>query len=512
MSIQRCILVSAFVIALTACGSGPNEGVFVDSPVQGLSYASESESGVTDAAGIFLFREDEMTRFFLGDIDLGETLGQELVSPFDLVSGAEPITDARELRRVFNNLTMRIEDPFVTVANIAAMLQGLDQDQDPSNGIVLPEGLSELAAGKSVDFARRLFIFPRDIGLNSLIRDGRADGLWTEGPFPVDYVGVLDHLYSTLGLEPELFRQTVSRGDFDGDGTFDNINTEIYNDAGQVERFESDSDGDGTIDSIFHLTYNERNQVESFQIDNNADGVIDEATDNIYDAFGRLVRSETDSNNDGTPDIIEEREYDDLGNEIRSTRDNDGDGVIDRVQEHEYDANNNQTIFRVDVDGDGTFESETETFFDDNFNVIGTARDDGLDGTINSTSTRVVDANGREIRSENDFDADGTPDIITEREYDALGREIAVNFDSNGDGTVDRITTSTYDELGNEILFERDDGADGTVDRRTTRTVNDEGYITRSETDSDGDGTIDSVFENEYEPGNWFFFFERLFS
>jgi len=135
-----CIL---FVIALlSACGGGGgsddsgNEtltGVFVDSPVKGLRWVSGDLSGTTDAAGTFQYKSGTTVRFYVGDILLGETTGDSVIIPIDIVEGAQNITNS-------------------TVTNIVRFLMTLDNDNDPSNGIEITKAVSDLTTGESVNF------------------------------------------------------------------------------------------------------------------------------------------------------------------------------------------------------------------------------------------------------------------------------------------------------------------------------------------------------------------------
>lgn len=118
-------------IILSACGGGggggsdnsggtpvTKVGVFVDSLVAGVSYQTESKSGITNAAGEYDYIEGETVTFSIGDIILGNATAGPVVTPVDIVDGA---TDA--------------SNPVVT--NIIRLLVTLDDDGDPSNGLDL---------------------------------------------------------------------------------------------------------------------------------------------------------------------------------------------------------------------------------------------------------------------------------------------------------------------------------------------------------------------------------------
>ena len=83
-------------LALGGCGGGggsedtQREGVFVDSPVQGVRYVTASGSGTTNASGVFVYLAGEIVAFYVGDILLGQTSDKAEVTPIDLVAGQLP--------------------------------------------------------------------------------------------------------------------------------------------------------------------------------------------------------------------------------------------------------------------------------------------------------------------------------------------------------------------------------------------------------------------------------------
>ena len=105
---------------LSACGGGGapvTTGIFVDAPVEGLSYSNGWMSGTTDASGRFSYTPGSNVTFSLGGITFPPVAGAAMVTPVDLVSG----TGA--------------QDPAAVA--IARLLQSADADGNPSNGIQL---------------------------------------------------------------------------------------------------------------------------------------------------------------------------------------------------------------------------------------------------------------------------------------------------------------------------------------------------------------------------------------
>jgi len=136
---QNLIMTTIFSVALlSACGGGDNkptvkQGTFIDSAIEGLSYVSGGQSGTTDASGGFSFEDGQTVRFSVGGIVIGEAKAEKVMTPVELVEGAEDETHG-------------------TVINIIRFLQTLDDDGDPNNGIMIPQSIRDLAEGKTVNF------------------------------------------------------------------------------------------------------------------------------------------------------------------------------------------------------------------------------------------------------------------------------------------------------------------------------------------------------------------------
>ncbi len=140
------------VSSLSACGGNGDSGnsnqsssstvvmtgVFLDSPVSGLNYATVSHSGITNDAGEYHYLINQSVTFSIGDIQLGTTTAGAVVTPLLLVNGA---SDA--------------SDPGVT--NIVRLLLTLDIDDNPDNGIEISSTARDASAGLSFDFSSNSF-------------------------------------------------------------------------------------------------------------------------------------------------------------------------------------------------------------------------------------------------------------------------------------------------------------------------------------------------------------------
>ncbi len=109
------------------------QGIFMDSAVEGLEYETETQFGVTDHDGTFMYMEGETVMFHVGDIVLGEAHAQSMMTPIDLVNGA-------------------MDETHPMVINMARFIQTLDEDMDPENGITITEEMRTAMIGHMIDF------------------------------------------------------------------------------------------------------------------------------------------------------------------------------------------------------------------------------------------------------------------------------------------------------------------------------------------------------------------------
>lgn len=107
-------------------------GVFIDSAVQGLNYKTATQEGTTNAQGEFIYQLGETITFSIGGIEFPSVEVKTEITPLDIFK-----TD---------------DTSHVGVVNMLQLLQSLDDDAMPENGITLREEIHTLAANFSVDF------------------------------------------------------------------------------------------------------------------------------------------------------------------------------------------------------------------------------------------------------------------------------------------------------------------------------------------------------------------------
>jgi hypothetical protein len=185
-----------------------NYGYYYDSLVSGLSYESNGKAGVQTGVtgeeseggpGSFRYVEGDTVSFSLGDTVLGDSEAQERVTPFDLagldkeaVGGCEvegPLPDG--------------DGPFRIVVNLAVLLQSLDTDGDPANGIDISSDLAGLFDGVEIDVSQAWEAFQSDAGLQAVLEEAKTRGLLPDTRVLRDRVDALRALYQGIGLCPQ---------------------------------------------------------------------------------------------------------------------------------------------------------------------------------------------------------------------------------------------------------------------------------------------------------------------
>ena len=164
---KRYCFLSLIILLFSACskdddsdgGSVPEpaqskQGVFVDSPVSGLRYETETHSGITNENGNFDYEEGETVTFFVGDIELGSAPASEEISPISIASSSNATIETPE------------------VQNISAFLQTLDEDGDPENGIIIDQEVVEAISLSEIDFTQNIIQILGEIALEVFEKKG----------------------------------------------------------------------------------------------------------------------------------------------------------------------------------------------------------------------------------------------------------------------------------------------------------------------------------------------------
>ncbi len=177
-------------LLLAACGSSDDEtpvvaGRLLDAAVEGVQYSASPSglSGRTSASGGFSCKHGDKLTFSIGGLQLGSANCLETLTVAEL-AGTTALSEPRLQNRLL-------------------LLQALDEDDEPGNGIRIPSAVAEALAGKTLDFSATAEAF--DGALKALLPAGVNDiyGL----PYAARSLGsqrrqaALDHFESTLAGE-----------------------------------------------------------------------------------------------------------------------------------------------------------------------------------------------------------------------------------------------------------------------------------------------------------------------
>lgn len=531
----RCALMCS-TLALTACGGGGDNGNanntnnataltgYLSGPaVSGILYETATHRDVTGADGGFQYEPGEWVSFSLGDTALGNAEGKEQITLFDLADTEIVIGNKAAAAAVHYFEDEEPTPDFHRVINLALLLQTLDFDGDPANGIEITADTIALFSGIDIDFTQDFNRFRTDTGFRTVLNQANSNNLL------VDYRKVrlpwqaLDHLYSALDVDPQLFALASDSEDSDADGTANYIYSYILDIAGYLTRIEFDNNGDGAADSATVYEYEDGYLIQLHEDEDN-DGTADEAWMYTYDQDGNQTIEQHDYDGDGIIDEITELVYDTYGRQTIWRSDDGADGIFEYIYTSDYDAYGYLARSGEDHDGNGIEDASYTYTNDADGNLLVFEYDDDGDGTASQRSVFEYDNAGNRIREEDDNDADGTPDSIQAYEYDGDNRLTRYDVDYTNDGVIDRVESREYDGNGNLILFYRDnitDTADnffrhyvydandnlisykveinGAFEEIRTYAYDADGNMLQKTIDHDGDGVVDENEEYEYD-------------
>ena len=177
MNYNNIFAVSLAVI-LAGCGGSSDDtdtvlkGAFLDSAVMGLSYSTATQSGVTDQDGMLNYLDGETVTLSLGQLSLPPFLAKETMSPLDVFN----TTDVGDVR----------------VLNLATLLQSLDADSNPDNGIeILDAAVTNAPA--TIDFSKDTSAFAEDVAVLNLVANSGSTSTELVSPAVAS-----QHLQTTL--------------------------------------------------------------------------------------------------------------------------------------------------------------------------------------------------------------------------------------------------------------------------------------------------------------------------
>ena len=490
---------------------GGEIGFLIDSAVSGVTYETPTHLGVTGPGGSFRYASGETIRFSLGDTTLGNVAARAELSPFDLAGASVPVG--------MRDITAALEDddhPFEAVISAAVLLQSLDRDGDPANGIEVTPEVAALFDGVSLDLNRPWREIPNQFWLNHAIAQANGRGFFSVVHGVVNPARALQQLYTTLGIDARTMGVSLEESDWDGDGTADDSVKYQYDAGGNLTRAERRG-GTGGIREVESWTWDANGN----RINYEREAFGRKSTERRqYDTQGKLTQVEVDD--DGVPGTTVKFEYATdgrpvqvifRGNSLEQTAERLGIPTISYLAF----ATTYTVTYGYDADGNPTgdvltgFNAElgrnvvTRTY-DEHGNVI---RSEGRLEQFDSSEPVTVtisdyryeyDGSGNITRKSVDEDGDGRAERVTRYEYDASGnviRESVYLADK-----VLYITDYEYDSYGNLVRSARDNDADGTPEEVETwpyqYETDAQGKLVRRVLDRDGDGRPEEILDYTY--------------
>ncbi len=177
--LSKSAIIAPVFLVIVGCGGASDDGdpaasgdtsftgALIDSPVSGVSYATDTLSGLTSSSGQFEYKAGETVTFSIGDIVLGSNKGQVTITPLDLLNTNTVNDDA--------------------VVNMLRLLQTLDDDGMPSEGIEITSTTRNNALGVTIDFNQTITSFENDTSVTGL----------TQAPL-VEAAGAISHFEGSL--------------------------------------------------------------------------------------------------------------------------------------------------------------------------------------------------------------------------------------------------------------------------------------------------------------------------
>ena len=84
-----------------------------------------------------MYHDGETVTFFIGNLMLGVAPGKQIMTPIDMVPEA-------------------VDETHPTVTNISRLLQSIDWDGDPQNGIMITDAIRSEMSGRMIDFTKSM--------------------------------------------------------------------------------------------------------------------------------------------------------------------------------------------------------------------------------------------------------------------------------------------------------------------------------------------------------------------
>jgi len=393
MKLTKIAALIGGVMLVTACGEKSSTnvalppdpaltGIFVDSPVAGIGYTSASVSeGNTNSGGEFSYFRGEQLTFHIGELTFPDTPASSVISPLDLFA-----TD-----NAFNQ----------SVVNTIRLLQSLDTDGDPNNGITLSDSAANVATatldeGQTIDdfFSQSDADFAADVELWLGSAGGASSSLVDKAQAITHFVNYLETQLGTLFpntydvtkftgdiYAPILEGRTVSQAAY----TF--TPTDETNLAGDFARVHGDTSVTGTYAfsfgrKVITLTYADQTEY-----------LVSRAYNTVNDVYSLCVIDDADATSGALALHVESCLADDDPADYLLTFSQDqADAELIKLEEA---ANSIQAALEEN------FDTDTDTFFSSSYKRLSDEADSGALYFVTGGSP-LIDATTGQLTLEGD--------------------------------------------------------------------------------------------------------------
>ncbi|MFK8004695.1 MAG: hypothetical protein AB8H86_34320 [Polyangiales bacterium] len=255
--------------------------------IAGLRYETPTQSGHTNEAAEYRYRQDESIRFFVGESVVAEVPAQERLTLLDFAGANELRWDNRSIRSAARFYDARLE----RLCELVVLFASLDDDGDPDNGVVLTPELRQLTDGRDFGYVTDDLLTFRG-GWYRAMPEGDPYRVMMEAqavfsrPHRVALVAVALHaLLREVGIEVSVDGQVLSRVESAG-GDSDSHWAVTYNALGYPLEVEGSS---GSHAEQRRYTYSRDGYVSSSTDATSGEPLYDPT----YDAAGWLVGLDT---------------------------------------------------------------------------------------------------------------------------------------------------------------------------------------------------------------------------
>jgi hypothetical protein len=485
---KNSILILGLCAGLVACGGGSSSssnndstntqtGVFLDSSVVNIGYRTETLEGVTNSLGEYDYVEGETVTFFIGDLELPPVTAAGTVTPLDL-AGSDDTSNS-------------------TVVNIIRLLQTLDEDGNPDNGITITE--TAKSAATQVDFELSITDFESSSAVTNLVANSGSSSTVL-----VPQSEATAHFEDTLVDEGvDFVANSNIAGIWTTSLTENDLLAFVFFDDGTYAHLEVDTDDSEEISGMEWGTYSKDSGTGQLTVtqtfDGNGDTGLTDAANGLTTLFaqvsGDVLALQFDDNLNGTIETDEsldfQRQFSALENDfsfdagtLAGVYEVTGAAGGDFTGTHQYTFNENGSVDIVYEDGTADTESWS----------VNSGGQLVFSGTIADVFTLT---SGSQSSGNMDLvidDADGSPVLNTTgtiERIDALPNDFSFDAATLA-GVYEVVGTNSDDFAGTHQYTFNENGSvdivyeDGTADTESW-SVNSDGQLVFS-------GTIADVF------------------